>query len=240
MNAALAQQIPAYVRRARAGDQNAQALLARVGQEARQGNRKAQPAYEALKSYIERNPAQPFQLGTENAVVMEGPAQLQSVQAVPPSRALARVPASDVVPASPRARVIAIERGKPPLPRGSLDKIFDPELFIPTVVRACAFRHGLQGAAVVLATGPLLTKKYVQEMALSHFGSDEASSCFAHGVANPSQEEWMAVAPALDPVLRKCFAVGQCVGRARKIQAVRMGACPISAYSEVAGWELGE
>lgn len=235
MSGALAQQIPSYVRRARAGDQNAQALLARVGQEARKGNPRVQPAYTALKTYIERNPPEDFQLGAENAIVMTPPAAAPAN-----SNALARRAPSVVVPASAHARVNAIESKKPRLPRGYLDGIFDPDQFILTVIRACNYRHGMQGAAVVLATGPLLTKQRIQEIALSQFGSDQASAIFAHGVTNPSYEEWAAVAPHLDPVLRKCFAVGQCVGRARKIQAVRMPKVPISVYSEVAGWELGE
>ena len=68
----------------------------------------------------------------------------------------------------------------------------------------------------------------------------KTAAVFFHGVRFPTEASWKEVAPHLDPPMRRCLAVGQCVGRARRLQAVRMPRSRISGYSEVAGWELGE
>lgn len=226
MNTALATQAASYVRRARAGDENAMAMLARIGDESRRGNKRAAAAFVAMKDYIDRNPAQPFTLGAESAIIVDTPASLVRQSA-------------EVLALPPPAKVDR-EKSKPTLPRGIFDKLFDPEDFALTVVRACGYRNGLPAAAVVLAGGPLLTKPVVQQIGASSFGSDESTATFFHGVKFSGEESWNEVAPHLDPPLRRCLAIGQCVGRARRIQAVRMAKSPISAYSEVAGWELGE
>jgi hypothetical protein len=219
----LALQAATYVRRARAGDENAMAMLVRIGDEARKGsNQRAAQAFAAIKQYIDRNPPEPFRLGTEAVVIADTP-QSQADLVAP------------VVRKKPDP-----ELRKPPLPRGLFDKLFDPESFALVVVRACGYRHGLPAAAVVLASGPLLTKPVVQNIGLTNFGSDESSACFFHGVKFSGEKAWAEVAPHLDPPLRRCLAIGQCVGRARKIQAVRMPQSNVSAYSEIAGWELGE
>lgn len=215
MNTApITQQVPSLVRRARAGDENAMAVIARIGQEARKGGERAKVAFVAVQKYIEGNPAQPFQLGTEAAVVMETPKPAE----------VKRDPELD----------------KPKLPRGIFEGLFDPDSFALVVLRACQYRHGLSATAVVLASGPMLTNPVIHEMGLSNFGSQESSALFFHGVQNPDEKTWMQVAPYLDGTARRCLAIGQCVGRARRIQAVRMPRSRIGAYSEVAGWELGE
>ena len=250
MNAELSSQAAAYVRRARAGDENAMAMLARIGQEARQGqNARASAAYAAIKEYIEKNPAQNFTLGSEKALVLDPPkpGRVEKVAtSASSSNALARRGSAEVARSRARPSQAALahrtanaESRKPPLPRGIFDGLFDPEYLTLTIVRACAYRHGLPAAAVVLASGPLLTKAAVEAIA-GTFTSEESVGCFLHGVRFSGEEAWQEVAPYLDDPLRRCLAVGQCVGRARKIQAVRMAQTPITAYSEVAGWELGE
>jgi hypothetical protein len=98
----------------------------------------------------------------------------------------------------------------------------------------------MPAAAAVLASGPLLTNPVIQDLGTANFGSEEPAAVFFHGVRFPTEASWKEVAPHLDPPMRRCLAVGQCVGRARRLQAVRMPRSRISGYSEVAGWELGE
>ena len=227
-SASLVDQAASLVRRTRAGDQNAQATIYRIGEESRKGhNPRAASIALAIKRYIEKNPPKDFVLGAEPALLANSPDGGQST-------ALA-------VRAEPAKLTAAqIEAKKPPVPRGLFDKLFDPELFALVVVRACGYRNGLPAAAVVLATGPLLTSPVVQQLGISQFGSDEASAIFFHGVKFCGDDPWAEVAPHLDPFMKRCLAVGQCVGRARKIQAVRMPKSSISSYSPVAGWECGE
>ncbi len=225
MSDTLAQAAASHVRRARAGDENAMAQLARIGQEARKGNnQRAIASFAAVKEYIDRNPAQPFVLGAEAPIIVAAPKAKKGAPA-PVSTALA-------LP-DPELR-------KPPLPRGIFDRIFEPDYFALVIVRACAFRYGLPAAAAVLASGPPLTNPVIHTLGTSNFGSEESTAVFFHGVKFSGDETWKEVAPHLDPPLRRCLAVGQCVGRARKIQAVRMPRSHIGGLSEVAGWELGE
>lgn len=226
-SADLADRAATFVRRARAGDQNAAAMLRRIGEEARRGaSERAVAAFRVAKEYIDRHPATPFVLGAEPAVIAD----------TPQSRAPA---ASTAIVVRPKPKVDP-ELRKPILPRGIFDKLFDPDSFALTVIRACQYRNGLPAAAVVLAAGPLLTNPVIHQIGTTNFGSDESSAVFFHGVKFPEEEAWIEVAPHLDIPLRRCLAIGQCVGRARKIQAVRMPRSPISNYSPVAGWELGE
>lgn len=227
----LAVQAASYVRRARAGDENAMAMLARIGEESRKGNKRASAAFAAMKDYIDRHPAQPFTLGAEAAVIADTPQTSSADSGSGYSQAI-------TAPARPSSR--DLEKRKPPLPRGIFDKLFDPEDFALTVVRACGYRNGLPAASVVLASGPLLTKPVVQQLGVSNFGSEESTAVFFHGVKFSGEASWAEVAPHLDPPLRRCLAIGQCVGRARRLQAIRMPGSAISNYSEVAGWELGE
>jgi hypothetical protein len=140
----------------------------------------------------------------------------------------------DERPDPPRPRPIL-----PSLPRGSLSRIFDLEDMPIVVAKACRYRDGLGAAALVLAGGPEITREKVQEMALSLFGSDDASTAFLFGVKNPTDEDREEIAEELDVDLRAPLVAGQCVGRAIRIQQVRQG-YPIGIYDLMAGWELGE
>lgn len=209
------------VRRSYAGDQNATATLFRIGEEARKGNQRAVVSYQAAKAYIDQHPAQPFQLGIEEPVLI----------------ADSPVPTKD--DAAPTAKPKSAEVRKPPVPRGLFDKLFNPDLTALCIVRACHYKNGMPAAAAVLASGPPLTNPVVSQFGRDNFGSEEARAVFYHGVRNPSTESWDEIAPGLDMPSKRCFAIGQCFGRARNIQAVRAGG-PVSAISPVAGWELGE
>jgi hypothetical protein len=215
-------QAASYVRRARAGDENAMAMLYRIGEEARKGNPRVTAAFAACKEYIDRNPAQPFVLGAEPPIVADSPKQAASTALV-----------VDPPKVNPELR-------KPVLPRGIFDRLFDPDYFAVVIVRACQYRNGLPAAAAVLAAGPTLTNPVIHELGVRNFGTDEPAAIFFHGVKFSGEDAWSEVAPHLDIPLRRCLAVGQCIGRARKIQALRQPNSRISQYSEVAGWELGE
>ncbi len=216
----------ALVRRSRAGDQNATATIYEIGQAARKGNNsRASAIFQAIQNYVASNPFQPFRLGAGEVLVAK-----PSVAGESDALAL--------TPEKPTHR--DIEARKPPVPRGLYDKIFNPEERALAIVRAAKYRNGIAGAAAVLASGPLLTRQVVEEMGMTEFGSEESTATFFHGVKFPDEATWADVAPHLEPPLRRCFVIGQCVGRARKIQQVRQPGSQIGAFSQVAGWELGE
>lgn len=219
---ALDQTVASLVRRSRAGDQNATAMITRVGEEARKGNPKASQTAAAIRQFIEGNPAQDFVLGGEPALVMDPPANDSTA----------------IVPVKPtRAEM---ERKKPVLPRGIFDRLFDPEHTAVTIVRACGYRNGLPAAAAALASGPPLTNNVVAQFGAENFGSEESTTLFFYGLRFSGDEDWEEVARHFDMPLRRCLAIGQCFGRARKLQAIRQRGSSISAYAPVAGWELGE
>jgi len=217
-SASFADAAAGLVRRTRAGDQIARATIYRIGEETRKGsNPRAREAFALVQRYIADHPATQFVLGTEPPIVMDPP-KVQARRRVDP------------------------EARKPPLPRGILDGLFDADQFGISILRAAQYRHGLRAAATVLAGGPLLGNDTVKQIGVSQFGDERGAptQLFFYGVQFCGEDMWKETAPALDPNGRRCLAIGQCVGAARKLQAVRMPRSRISAYSEVAGWELGE
>jgi hypothetical protein len=219
------------VRRSRAGDQNATATLYRIGEEARKGGSRAVTAFQSAKAYIEGNPEIPFTLGAEPAAIMDAPRPGTSTA----SSSTAMVPYK---PAPPTAK--ELEMRKPVLPRGFFDKLFHPEWAPLVMIKAHQYRHGAPAAAAVLASGPPLTNQAIQQFGASQFGSEESTQVFYHGVRFPDDAAWKEVAPHLDVPLRRCLAIGQCVGRARRLQQVRQQGSSISSFSPTIGWELGE
>lgn len=215
VSADLIEQSAAIVVRARAGDQNALATILKVGESARAGGSRAMAAFNTIKHYIEAHPATEFVLGADAPAVMD-------------------------TPDAPIVKAPDPELRKPTLPQGIFDRIFDPEYFALCIIRACGYRHGLPAAATILAAGPPLTAPVIAHIGNSQFQSDESTATFFHGVRFCGEDNWRQIAPQLDPPLRRCLAIGQCVGRARKLQMVRQPGSRIGAYSEVAGWELGE
>jgi hypothetical protein len=219
---ALAQGVAEFVARSRAGDQNATATIRRVGEEARRGNPRARTAYAAFQAYIHSHPASDFVLGTESPLVAS-----QGGESV-------AVPVTAIVEhRDPEMR-------KPVLPRGAFDQLFNPQAFVLVVLNACRFRHGLDAASVVLAAGPPIKDSTVKNIAESNFGSAESRRAFVNGVRFSDDNAWREMSVGLEPSLKRCLVIGQCVGRARRIQAVRMPRSRIGEYSEVAGWEFGE
>ncbi len=211
------------VRRARAGDQNAMGMIKQIGGAARQKPSaaitpkdrdriaRARAAFAAIRRYIETHPATAAAAGLFGA-----------------DSRLAAAPKRDP------------ELAKPMLPKGIFDALFDPERFEIIVVRACKYRHGLPAAAVVLASGPPLVMETVNEIGLSTFGSDARTACFIHGVRFCGEQDWAKAAPSLDGPQRRALVVGQCVGRARRLQMLRQPNSQIGRYAPSIGWELGE
>jgi hypothetical protein len=232
--ALIVEQAAKLVRRTRAGDQNAMAIVYRIGEEARKGNKRASLAAKAVKQYIQQNPGEPgFTLGAEPPAVMDAS------------------PSTAIVVASPVAAIVSggpdPESRKPVLPPGSLEGILDPSALAIVVMRVLPYQHGLAAAATVLASGPLLTADVIDGIlgALTPTESNEdeldaAERMFHNGVRFCTPEDWRKVGRGLDEGGRKAFLVGQCVGRARRLQAVRMPRGRIGVLSKVAGWELGE
>jgi hypothetical protein len=226
----LAAQSGSLVRRARAGDQNAMALIREIGIAARDGvSKKAKAVHALIMKYIERNPAPKLEGPDKGGLFGFGG---EAATGLPPApQALVQV-----VGASSGAR----QGPKPELPRGAFDKLFDDDLFPVIVVKACQYRNGLAAAAVVLAAGPSLTAKRVQEIGASTFGSDEATAVFFHGVKFCTDADLREAGKVFDAYLRRPLVVGQCVGRAWRLQAVRRPGSRIASYAPVAAWEMGE
>jgi hypothetical protein len=215
----LDQEAASLVRRSYAGDQNAMATIYRIGEVARKGGGRARQAYASIEAYIRSNPPSDAVMGLDTP----------SYKRIPIKSGTYSI--ADVL-AQPDP-----EMNKKQLPRGSLDGIHSADSMASTIVKACQHRHGLGACAVVLAGGPVITADRVAQIAASNFGSDLATQTFIYGVKNPDDK---TVAPHLDEVGQRCLAVGQCVGRAMRLQALRGLDCPISVHSPVAGWELGE
>jgi hypothetical protein len=213
----LVEQSAALVRRSRAGDQNAQATIYRIGQEARKGqNRRAATAFALIQKFIKEHPS-------ENDDEGPLPKDAPIIMATPVTVEVRKDP----------------ELRKPPLPRGALNGIFSGDVAM-TILNAARYRHGLSAAAAVLASGPPLTVDAVKRLAATNFGSEMSKRAFLYGVQFCGEREFMRTAPSLEPSGRRCLAIGQCIGRARKLQMVRRRGAPISAYDRLAGWELGE
>jgi len=235
--ASIGEHARALVRRTRAGDQNAWATIYRIGEEARKGgNKRADAMAQAIKQQLAAPSTDDFELGAEPALVLDPPRGGSGGR----TPAAAPAPAEAPTPATARDKAALAENRKPPVPRGLLDRIFDPEQMAETIIKACGYRHGLQAAAVVLAAGPPLSNLRLGEIAKANFGSEESMGAFIPGVKFSDDAAWYEVAPQLSLPLKRCLAIGQCLGRARRLQMARQPKSRISDYSEVAGWELGE
>jgi hypothetical protein len=222
----------ALVNRARVGDQNAAALIKKVGVRAREGNSgKAKKAFAAIKKFLDANPV----VGGPSAPNQGG--QFGYGGTVSPT--IPPAPQA-LVEFSGESRRVASERPElPTLPKGAFDKLFDPDRFQGIVIAACRHKNGLDAASVVLASGPTLSKEDVTAIGLSGFGSEAATQAFFMGVKYPLERDMVRM-KNLDTVLKRAFVVGQCVGRAWRIQAVRRPGSRIGLWSPGAGWELGE
>jgi hypothetical protein len=230
----------ALVNRARVGDQNAAALIKKVGKIVRgevPGNSgKAKKAFASIQKFLAANPVIPG-TGAPNKGGQFGYGGTVSPTIPPAPQALMDTSFSGDSGEGSRSRQQKQEL--PTLPKGAFDKLFDPDRFQGIVVAACRYRCGLDAAAVVLAAGPTLSKEDVSGLGMSGFGSEAATQAFFMGVKYPLERDLPRM-KNLDAVLKRAFVVGQCVGRAWRIQAVRRPGSRIGLWSSGAGWELGE
>lgn len=237
---AVDRQAASWVTRARAGDQNAQAVLVALDRGAKwEAKHNVPPGRRKYKRYYDAAMA---------AVQAKAPRKWWSVFGreskpdVTPAKSAPTLSAADARTAESVQRDGKIvvrdpEVSKPELPRGALDGIFDKDAFVRTVVGACKYRNGLDAAAVVLSTGPELDQEQMTLIGMSDFVSDEASEVYFLGVRSPDRADYRTLAAKLAPDMRQCLVVGQCVGRARRIQAIRN---PNARLGGAVGWELGE
>jgi len=131
------------------------------------------------------------------------------------------------------------EDGKPELPPGALDGLNAIKTFVPTVLKCRQFRDGSSACAIVMASGPRLDAAQIQKMARALGLSSTQSKCFEHAVQYPRDTDCAKLGANLGPAERNVIAVGQCVGRARLLQAVR-SASQMGGVDRVIGWEMGE
>lgn len=131
------------------------------------------------------------------------------------------------------------EDSKPELPAGSLEGLKDPKTFAATVLRCCNFKDGSWACAVIVASGPNVNGAQVQRMASGMGMSPTESRCFAHAVRFPDDSACRQLAVGVGPAERRAIVVGQCVGRARVLQAARAGARMAGVHNVIA-YEMGE
>lgn len=224
--AQVAQTAVSWVKRARAGDQVAMAALkkTRIEVESGKANARTKLAYQAAAKYIKSNPTSKIkstaaQLGAP--VEMSSEAILVDADAV----SMLRKKGSD---------------NRPFMPRGYLRNIDDPSKVAETVIGAQKYRDGMGACVVALAGGEPLTPESVARMGPVLFTTESQGAAFAHGAQFSGEADWNEAAPALPRDLRPCLLVGQCVGRAMRLQALRQPDSSISDYDPIIGWELGE
>lgn len=131
------------------------------------------------------------------------------------------------------------EEGKSALPSGALDGLKDARTFAQAVLRARKHRDGVWACAIVVASGPRLTAAQLQRMARGMGLSAMQARCFEHAVRFPSDVACRQLARGVGPAERCAIAIGQCIGRARVLQAARSDA-RMGAVDEVIGYEMGE
>lgn len=131
------------------------------------------------------------------------------------------------------------EAGKPPLPAGALGGLKDASSFASTVLRSRKHRDGVWACAIVIASGPRLDAAQIQRMARGMGLSATQARCFEHAVRFASDAACRQLARGVGPAERCAIAIGQCVGRARMLQAARSNA-RMGPVNEVIGIEMGE
>lgn len=212
-----AEVVGSWIRRANEGDQIAQAALLNVGEKARAGDSRFKPYYAAALAYYKKSAT------SMSGEAPAGAAKKRWWHFGRDSRIVVAHSAEMRAPLDP-------EEAKPPVPRGAFERLGDLTLFPTVITEACKYRHGLDGAAAVLSTGPALDDAAVTT--LSAQWSGPSADAFVHGVRFNGD----VLPTSIDPTLRGCLLAGQCVGRARRMQMIRMG----GKLGGTAGWEMGE
>lgn len=232
----VADQVASWVKRARLGDQIAQAALLNVGEKARAGDKRFVPYYNAALALVGKKKSSSF--GGESGAPVTSRwwwpfGRKKKALALP----AAGFGGDIVVRVDPSGLADAAdpEAGKPEVPQGAFDKLLDPGSFQDVIVEASCYRHGLDGAAAVIACGPLLDDACINGICSAHW-QGAAADTFVYGVQCCGEAD-PKVGKVLDAQAKRALVVGQCIGRARRIQLFRT---PSAKLGGVIGWELGE
>lgn len=215
-----------WVRRARAGDQVAMAALkkTRVDVESGRATPQERIAFQAAAKYIKANPTSKIK---STAAKLGAPVEMSAEAILVDADAVSmlRKKSGDT---------------RPFLPRGYLRGLDDPSKVADTVIGAARYRDGVGACVVTLAGSEPLTPETVATMGPVLFNTEAQGAAFAHGAQFSGEDDWNDTAPRLPRDLRPCMLVGQCIGRAMKLQALRQPDSSISDYDPLIGWELGE
>lgn len=131
------------------------------------------------------------------------------------------------------------EDSKPPLPPGALDGLADVSTFAQTILKCCKYRDGSWACAILIASGPSINAAQVHKIASALRLSSTQGRCFTHAVRYPDDASCRKLAAGVGAPERCAIAVGQCVGRARMLQAAR-SASRMSGVHNVIAYEMGE
>lgn len=227
MNATqVAQTAVSWVRRARAGDQVAMAALrkTRVDVESGKATPQERIAYQAASKYIKANPVGK---SSSEARRLGAPVEMSAEGALVDA---------DATTMLRRRRA----DNRPPIPRGLLRGLGNAETLAETVMGASQYKDGTGACVVALAAGAPLVPAAIDQISTGSKFGEPQSAAFAHGARFCGEADWAEAAPAMPRELRPCMLVGQCVGRAAKLQALRQPDSTISDYDPIIGWELGE
>lgn len=213
-----------WVRRARAGDQVAMAALkkARIDVETGKATPRTRLAYQAAAKYIRTHPAEKY---TAAARQLGAPVEMSSEATL--------LTDSDATAMLRRKRT---DDKKPPLPKGYLQILNDPSQLHAAVIGAAQYRDGVGAAVVALAAGEPISKHKVRQLGGIYPAAKGAA--FMHGAQFSGEDDWNAAAPKMPRDLQACMLVGQCVGRAYKLQQLRREESDINDWDPVVGWEL--
>jgi len=96
--------------------------------------------------------------------------------------------------------------------------------------------NGLQLGSVTLMHGPPLNDERIGWLC-EGYPSDETKNLFLHGVTNGHLDPNIHQAP---PDVRAILLAGRCVGAGRALQVTAFTPLPITPFSPMLGWELGE
>jgi hypothetical protein len=236
------------VLRARAGDQNAMAIIAQVRESAKKGNPTALKSLQLMKAYISANPVdmvEPTMFQGE-ADILRGDVTKNVERVVNEARKGERWAIELLSKIRKRAEAGA-DRAKlltgifksylathSPF-AGDVPSGIEVDVTVPQTGFLCIpCKGGENLLCVCFADGPLLRQARIDALA-STFPSESEGKLFLYGVDHPE-----------DPVMgwdmanraKACMIMGQCVGRARGIQSARMGRAPLSVFSHEVAREL--
>jgi hypothetical protein len=250
---AVKEQARELVLRSRAGDQNATAQIVEVRKYAKKGRPKAILAFNLIKDFIKQNPAQqggktssvPF--GNE-ADILRGDFNKNVSLIIDSARkeekwavALLTKIKEKALQGSARARLL-LQAFKFYIKEHSIfgnevpSNISIDVTYPESCFRLVPCKSGSDCMVACFVNGPLLGKQRIKELC-STFSDEVDAKLFAYGVTHPNEESVLGW--EIPNRAKACVITGQCVGRARGIQAARRKKAPLSVFSHEVAEELG-